>query len=238
VELGLAHKEPAWLDYPAMMRMALTSPNVMREHRPDWLAPFNFFFLPLLSDLGGYPAGCDRSNFKFITPFNSNRRQWKKLTGINLCDGQSYEMEMFPSGKQDKVVPESFRIILKLYLRRPESKSLAPDGAPCVANTRGLLRRASIVAGKIIPVGKETDRRWEQGEDMSLVDFKVLEYGSSGDMVTADAMQRDEIAKQPIKEFVRKNNMNRNTIRRILRGQPVRRATLQRALVAISHSLN
>jgi hypothetical protein len=24
-------------------------------------------------------------------------------------------------------------------------------------------------------VGKETDRRWEQGEDMSLVDFKVRE---------------------------------------------------------------
>src|SRR5208282_5136082 len=86
-ELGLGCKEPEWLDYPAMMRMTLTSPNVMRGHRPDWLAPYNFFFFPLLSDLGGYPAGCDRSNFRFIVPFNSDRRKWKALTGINLCNG-------------------------------------------------------------------------------------------------------------------------------------------------------
>ena len=128
-ELGLPSQEPAWLDYPAMMRMTLTSPNVMRKHRPEWLSPFNFFFLPLLSDLGGYPAGCNRSNFKFITQFSSNRRTWKKLTGVNICDGRNYRMEMFPNSKQDKVVPESFRIILRLYLRHPESKSLAP--APC-----------------------------------------------------------------------------------------------------------
>src|SRR5208282_4104920 len=155
-DLGLPHKEPAWLDLPAMMRMTLTSPNVMRFQRPDWLSPFNFFFFPLMSDLGGYPAGYDRSNFKFITRFESDRGRWGKLDGVNLCDGQHHSMEMFPKGKQDKVVPESFRIILRLYLRRPESKSLAPDRTPCVADTQGLLRRASIVAGEIVPVGKET----------------------------------------------------------------------------------
>src|SRR5207253_2993077 len=47
VEFGLVCKDPGWLDYPAMMRMTLTSPNVMRERRPEWLSPFNFFFLPL-----------------------------------------------------------------------------------------------------------------------------------------------------------------------------------------------
>ncbi len=45
-ELGLKFREPSWLDLPGMMRMALTSPNVMREQRPEWLSPFNFFFLP------------------------------------------------------------------------------------------------------------------------------------------------------------------------------------------------
>jgi len=141
-------------------------------------------------------------------------------------------MEMFPNDKQDKVVPESFRIILRLYLRRPESKSLAPDGTPCVADTQGLLKRASVVAGEIIPVGKDTDRRWEQGEDMSLVDFKVLEYWPAGNMVVADTTQIDQIARLPKKELVRRSNLDRNTIRRILRGQPVRRATLQRAVAA------
>ena len=101
---------------------------------------------------------------------------------------------MFPNSKQDKVVPESFRIILRLYLRRPESKSLAPDGSHCLADTQGLLGRSSIVAGQIIPVGKETDRRWEQGEDMGMLDFKVLEYRPSGKMVVADLTLRNEIA--------------------------------------------
>jgi hypothetical protein len=67
-----------------MMRMTLTSPNVIREHRPDWLQLFNFFFLPLLSDLGGYPAGCDRSNFRFITRFESDTKNWDSLEGINI----------------------------------------------------------------------------------------------------------------------------------------------------------
>lgn len=215
-----------------MMRMALTTPNVMRNYRPEWLSPFNFFFLPLLSDLGGFPAGYDRSNFRFITRFESDRENWENLEGVNILDGQPYRIEMFPSGKQDKVVPESFRIMLRIYLRRPESKSLASDGGPCTAETRGLLKRASIIAGEIIPCGKETDRRWEQGEDMSLLDFKVLEYRPAGNMVVADTTLRNQIAKLPIKELVRRANIDRNTIRRILRGQPVRRATLQRALAA------
>jgi hypothetical protein len=129
-ELGLASREPIWLGLPAMMRMALTSPNVMRTHRPEWLAPFNFFFFPLISDLGGYPAGHDRSNFRFIAPFTSERGKWSTLEGINVIDEQPYSMEMVPSGKQDKVVPESFGIILRLYLRHPESKSFRPMGLP------------------------------------------------------------------------------------------------------------
>ncbi len=232
-ELGLPCREPAWLDYPAMMRMTLTSPNVMRNHRPEWLSPFNFFFFPLLSDLGGYPAGCDRSNFKFITPFSSNRRKWAKLEGINLFDGQHYGMEMFPNGKQNKVIPESFRIILRLYLRRPESKSLAPDGTRCVADTEGLLRRASIVAGQIIPVGKETDRRWEQGEDMRLLDFKVLEYRPSDNMVVADSALINEMAKLPLRELMRRTRLSQHTIEAIRSGKSVRRTTLQRMQAAV-----
>lgn len=238
LELGLAFKKPSWLGYPAMMRMTLTSPNVMRERRPDWLSPFNFFFLPLLSDVGGYPAGCDRSNFKFITHFTSDRGQWKKLTGINVYDGRNYEIDMSHNAEQYKVVPESFQHILRLYLRRPESKSLAPDGTPCVAETQGLLRRASIVAGQIIPVGKETDRRWEQGEDMSMLDFKVLEYRPLGNMLVAALALRNEIAKRGMRELMRKTGLSQHTIEAIRAGRAVRRRTLQQILKAMPLSAN
>ena len=225
-ELGLACVEPMWLDLPAMMRMTLTSPNVMRTHRPEWLFPFNFFFFPLVSDLGGYPAGCDRSNFRFITPFESAREKWKQLEGINLCDEQPYAMAMFPNGKQNKVIPESFRIVLRLYLGRSESKSLASDGTPCVSDTQGLLKRASVVAGEIVPVGKETDRHWEQGEDMSLLDFQVLEYRPSGKLVIADASLREEMEEQSLRKLMRRSGLSQKALYAILRGQPVRQRTL------------
>jgi hypothetical protein len=59
-------------------------------------------------------------------------------------------------------------------------KSLALDGSPCDADTVGLLRRALIVAGNVIPVGKETDRHWEQGEDPSMMDFDIQVMGRLG----------------------------------------------------------
>jgi hypothetical protein len=183
-ELGLRPKEPDWLDLPAMMRMAMTSPNVMRTGRPEWLTAFNFFLLPLLAE-DGYPIGFDSSNFKFITPAERDRRKWSNLKGINLFDGQTYRIRMVPDGNQRDPVPDSMRIILRQYLDHPEAKSLAADGTPCTGKTVGLLRRASIVASEIVPVGKETDRHWEQGEDPSLVDFEVKQYRKQIKMVVA-----------------------------------------------------
>lgn len=91
-ELGLSVKGPTWLSLPAMMHMTMTSPNVMRHNRPDWLAPFNFFLFPLVSDLGGYPPGLNRTTFNSIVPFEQDRRKWKTLEGINLWDEENYRI--------------------------------------------------------------------------------------------------------------------------------------------------
>jgi hypothetical protein len=45
-ELGHQRTKPSWLKLPAMMRMVMSSPNVLRTGRPDWLTPFNFFLFP------------------------------------------------------------------------------------------------------------------------------------------------------------------------------------------------
>lgn len=70
-ELNLKGKAPTWLDLPAMMRMTMTSPNVMRHNRPDWLAPFNFFLFPLISDLGVFRP--DWIELLSISSFRLNR---------------------------------------------------------------------------------------------------------------------------------------------------------------------
>jgi hypothetical protein len=97
-----------------------------------------------------------------------------------------------------------------------------------------LLKRASIIAGQIIPVGKETDRRWDQGEDMSMVDFKVLEYRESGGMVVADQATRDAIKKRGLRRTVRESGLSQHTVEAIRDGKPVRRRTLQRVLAVLN----
>jgi hypothetical protein len=107
-----------------------------------------------------------------------------------------------------------------------EAKSLAPDGTSCVGNTQGLLRRASIVAGEIVPVGKETDRRWEQGEDPSLVDFKVHEFRKNSNMVVADSSDRKRWKRIGVRQIIRKAGLSQKVVYAILEGKPIRKQTL------------
>jgi hypothetical protein len=225
-ELKLEIKKPDWLGLPAMMRLAMTSPNVIKTGRPDWLAPFNFFFFPLLSDLGGYPPGYDRSNFRFITATETNRKKWKHLRGIILWDEKVFRISMHPDGRRDTVVPESFQIILRQYPGHPEFKSLTPDGTACVANTAGLLRRACIIAREIVPIGKETDRRWEQGEDVSLVDYKVTEFRKWSKLVVPEAADRKRWEKIGVRALMSKSRLSQKAVYAIINGQPVRPNTL------------
>jgi DNA polymerase type B, organellar and viral len=226
-ELGLCSTEPNWLDLPAMMRMVVTTPNVLKSQRPDWLGPFNFFLFPLLSQLGGYPSGFDKSNFIFITPYETNRQKWKYLKGVNLFDGQTYQITMNPARKQNKVVPDSFRIILRQYLAKPEVKSLAPNGAPCTGITQGLLLRAKIAAGNLIPVGKETDRRWEQGEDPSMLDFGIEVYEKQRKMVVANSSERKNWSVAiGLRRLMRESKLSQEPVSNAIKGKPVRRQTL------------
>jgi len=134
---------------------------------------------------------------------------------------------MHPDKDRTTVVPESFRIILGQYLRHPEGKSLAPDGTPCIATTVGLLRRASIIAGDVVPIGKETDRHWEQGEDLSLVDFKVKEFRKKKKMVVAEISDRKRWRKAGVRHGKRKSGLSPNTVSDILNGVPVKDSTLR-----------
>ena len=131
---------------------------------------------------------------------------------------------------------KTFGYILRLYPCHPESKFLAPDGAPCEAGTRGLLKRASVNGGQLRYVGKETDRQWTEGEDISLLTFKPIEYIPSG-KVSADTKLGGEIAKRGLRELMRTTGLSQHTIEAIREGKPVRRLTLKRMRDALSSGL-
>jgi hypothetical protein len=107
------------------------------------------------------------------------------------------------------------------------TKSLAPDGGPCTCDTRGLLGRSSVVAALRRYVGKETDRRWEQGEDLSLVEFKSFEYQESKQVVAGEDIKED-ILKTGIRKLERETGVSHHTLNKILKGKHIRRKTLSK----------
>jgi hypothetical protein len=138
----------------------------------------------------------------------SDRRKWRTLVGINLIDRLTYQISMTPSGREDKDFPDTFRIILNNYLKSVEAKSLAPDGTPCAPETQGLLGRTQIVARRLTPMGKETDRRWEQGEDPSMLDFEIRNYEKQGNMVVADVTDRKRWSRIGVRRLQRESGLS------------------------------
>lgn len=90
----------------------------------------------------------------------------------------------------DAVFPSNFGRLLIEYQEHSEAKSLAPDGTLCKGDTRGLLKGAHIVAGELRYVGKETDRKWEEGDDISVLEFKTTEYGRSKEVVASEEVTK------------------------------------------------
>jgi len=120
-------------------------------------------------------------------------------------------------------------VLLEQYQNHPEAKSLGPDGKPCESSTRGLLQRAHIVANwPPIYIGKESDKHWEEGEDLSLLDFKTIEYKRKGYAIATDE-QLARIAKVPKREFMRRG-INQHTLEKICARKLVRASKLARCL--------
>jgi hypothetical protein len=113
----------------------------------------------------------------------------------------------------------------------PEAKSLGPDGEACRIDTRGLLQRVHILAGEHIKIGKESDPHWDQGEDVSLLEFRAIQYNRRGNAI-ATAEQLRRIEKIPKREFIRRG-INQHTLEKICRKEPVRVSKLAKALTTL-----
>jgi hypothetical protein len=116
--------------------------------------------------------------------------------------------------------------ILHEYEFHPESKCADADGKPCKFDTRGLLQCAQVIANcPPIYIGKGSDRHWEEGEDLSLLEFKAIEYKRKGNALASDE-QLARIAKVPKRKFMRRG-INQHTLEKICRREPVRAVKLE-----------
>ena len=78
----------------------------------------------------------------------------------------------------------------------------------------------------MVPVGKETDRHWEQGEDPSMLDPKIQIFGQTGKLVAADEYEIREWRKFPVRKLMRATTLMQKPIYSILSGKGVRQQTM------------
>ena len=226
--LKLKRRTPSWLNIPQMMRLTVTTHNVL-EMLGDWevARPYNFLLLPMVDPILGYAFDM-RKNEKImlVTAFSPKQKRWFDLECVNIYDGKNYRMLDYNKQKNspDNVVfPLQFERLLVQYQEHPEAKSLAPDGTPCKSDTKGLLKRAHIVVGELRYVGKETDRKWEEGDDVSVLEFKPTEYRRSKMVLASEEVKKD-IRKIGINKCARESGFDRkNFIRKLVRNILVKR---------------
>ena len=226
--LHLSSKKPVWLDAPQMMRLTITTCNVL-EMLGDWeiARPYNFLFLPMIDPALGFPFPKQKGNVLLVCPFSSRQKKWFDLKCVDVYGGKEYKLlncrDWIENIPQNAVFPSQFARLLMQYKRHSEAKSLAPDGTACQPETTGLLKRAHVIAGDIRFVGKETDRKWEEGEDISVLEFKATEYGRTGKILASKEVKK-QIKQIGINKCARESGFDRkNFIRKLVRDIPVKR---------------
>lgn len=162
-----------------------------------------------------------------VCAFSSKQKQWFELDCVNVHNSKKYKMlnckETSGNIPYNVVFPSQFAHLLVQYQRHPEAKSLSPDGNVCGPETEGLLKRARVIAGEIRYVGKETDRKWEEGDEISVLEFAATEYGRKGKVIATDEVKA-RIASIGINKCARESGFDRkNFIRKLVRGIAVKR---------------
>jgi hypothetical protein len=150
-------------DLPAVMRIRITTPNVLkilRKREPEVAKPYNFALSPILIE----PSDCT-----LIASASKHPEEWLTREYAEIHSGQVVKLGSEYRGK--KLTPQTLSNVLWRHFLRPEDKSLSPDGEPCNPYTRGLLFRRPIEAiAPLIPIGKEIERKTQEGEDISVFD--------------------------------------------------------------------
>lgn len=220
--LGLPNQKPDWFRVPVMRRIAISTPNVMaalRRLNRDQARPYNFALSPVLVNLTSSPI-------TLLGPFEKDSTRWGKMPYINVHDGTTHTLNP-PSLL---VLAQTFEMVFAQYHRHPEYKSLAPDGTPCKADTAGLLKRHPVTASGFHLIGKETERGWEQIDDISTLLPSLVQYQNSG--VVGEQL-RQRLREIPLAFLERETGLSRHTILRARQGKRVHPRSLQLLKIAV-----
>ena len=233
--LGVKPVEPEWFNLPQMMRVCVSTENVLNEQCHSWkgFRPFNFFMRPMISPLG---VNVDPNDFALAAPMESDQTRWIRSRCVNISnleDKRRYNITTDPMESvlsPETILINDFRSRAHTYIQHPESKALAPDGSPCEGNTRGLLQRAHIVIDKVHRISKECDRRSEDGEDADAIEFEPPNYDENEESDSKGCtVAREKFVRRIKKIGIRKlinHGCSEKILRKICRREMVRISAL------------
>jgi hypothetical protein len=219
---------------PAMMRVRVTTPNVLkalRKRDPGAAKPYNFAHSPILLE--------EVPDCTLIAPASKRLNEWLTRDYIEIHTGDVVKLG---SKYRDKTLtPQMISHTIWKHFLHPEDKSLGPDGEPCNEYTRGMLRRRPVVA--MLPfnyIGKEVERRSQEGEDPAILENTgPIRYGSGRKAKTrsADPALVGKARRYGLRRLMRQSGVSQHATERYLRGErvhPSTRARLDAAVMALN----
>lgn len=212
-----------WLDRPALTRMAVTTPALLKRFAifnkrgvayPDQVKPFNFG-LAFHVHRADWPLDASPDGFQLVAPYCTDPRRWERLPCIDRYTGKRYHIHTRASGLGVKV--ETYLDVLASYPFHPEPKSLGPDGRPCGRRTVGLLRRRPVSPMSVVYIGKEANRL--EDREVGLVhdlDAVQADYGAGQD---GDLAFRQILERMTSTDWAKMSGVSASLIRDICNGR-------------------
>lgn len=157
-------QEPTWFDLPAVSRISVSSPHVLRAFggfnanraREEQIRPFNFCLSAHVAAFG-HPEGVDPLRFHLIAPYADDPETFLALDWVDRFSGELYAVTTVEDfGRSGAALLQTYGTVFSRYARHLEAKSLDSTGRP--GRGMGLLLRRPVDEGSRAYVGKESNR--------------------------------------------------------------------------------
>ena len=174
--LGLKVAQPEWFNWPAAMRLTLTSWETLHtfdkfnedKSYGESVKPWNFAISYSLAPV----ARMLNPNMRLVAPFYTDLSQWRNVPVYDIHADNPVRLRITTSSREwtdgplwgeivddDVIQVQSYADIVREYVNHPEAKYDDADGNPCTGTTRGRLYPTKVTAECYEHIGKTGHQR-------------------------------------------------------------------------------
>lgn len=243
--LGCRTRALPFADRPAMTRVTVSSPEVLRpltllnHGKPyaEQIKPFNFLLSPHIRALG-HADGTDPERFHLIAPYESDPARWTEMQWIDQYSGDSYRITTEGHhGGRGVVRVKTYADVLEEFEWHAESKYADANGEPADQQTIGLLHRRRVTVRGIKHIGKESNHL--EAVEAGMIHDPSRLYTEYPDPNRDEWEQtRRVLDRIPLQRFEEETGMGRRVSIDARAGRRLTRLATRRALIALAKKLH